>query len=397
MRGFNAARSELTLKVLFIGSAGCGKSSIVRSLAAAAASPVETISDEAGAIETTRCSFGKFDGRRVALHCWEVSYERFITATARPNPLHLDIILSGVHAVAIVFDALAAGGTFPSTAPANVFRDSTIAACVRPLEAVDEIVDALHERLFSTCAAGAAVPPLYLLAHKADTIASLAALRGAAASGSGSAPDDVSVLDRDTADSTVAALHVRHVSPLPRGALTASYAASTQLYACGLDADALSEFCAGVGIRRWFWTSAVEGPTLFGPGGASSALHGSSSISYAGVASMPATAASGIAAAATAGSIGAPSSRAAAGTASRSASDAAGMGSPAMPSAAGIGSGAPGVGTARCSSSVLHFLSTLLDDCLGLWSHESDTAQPLACDNVRALYTTTTSSSGLLF
>lgn len=408
MRSFHAARSELTLKVLFIGVSGSGKSSIVRALAAAAAAPVEAITDEAGALETTRCSFGKIGGRRVSLHCWEVSYERFIAPSARPNPLHLGLIFSGVHAAVLVFDALAAGGNLPSTAPAHVFKEAAIAAAVRPLEAVDDMVDAVHARLLEAGSA-AVQPPVYLLAHKADTIASLAALRGAAASGlsgersgsgdasAGAAAGVESALTGAGAPSA----HVRLASPLPRGALTAAYAAPTQLYACGLDADALGEFCAGAGIRRWFWTSTVEGSLTFGPGAAASALQsGISSSSAAGAAAAAAAAAAASSAASMTAAAAATSARSGAGASSRtdgSRPEAAGSGaSTTLSSSAGPAaqaSSAPG----RCSSSLGHFLSGLLDDCLQAWGSEHDAPEPLVQPSVTTLHAAALRPSSLVF
>lgn len=274
MRNLTAACSEIVLKVLLIGHERSGKSSIMRSLGASSGNHSST--DEPGAVETMRLLAATYRGRPVLIHIWEVSFEAYLSAKARPNRLHLDIIFSGVHAVLLCFDAAAA-----AVVPGPSATPVAVAAAVQPLQTIDDCMDTLPSLLpglepcdvdrtgdggggagagshSSWLRGGPPEPPepaqrfpLYLLVHKADHHAWVA-----------NAPPGKSGDGRLALAAALSGAKGQQGAPTRAGTTAAAAFAPPPAYACGLNAYDLREYAAAAGFRGWFWTSIHDGPQL---------------------------------------------------------------------------------------------------------------------------------------
>jgi hypothetical protein len=303
MRNLTAACSEIVFKVLLIGHERSGKSSIMRSLGASTSNHSST--DEPGAAETMRLLAATYRGRPVLIHIWEVSFEAYLSAKARPNRLHLDIIFSGVHAVLLCFDAAAAAGV-PGPSATRI----AVAAAVQPLQTIDDCMDTLPSLLpglepcdvdrtrgggggggagshSSWLRGGRSEPPeppqrfpLYLLVHKADHHAWVA-----------NAPPGQSGDGRLALAAALSGARGQQGAPTRSSAAAApASVAPPPTYACGLNAYDLREYAAAAGFRGWFWTSIYDGPQLLqqaAPSPQSGATAAAGSAGFKGFISSP--------------------------------------------------------------------------------------------------------------
>jgi hypothetical protein len=181
----------------------------------------------------------------VFLHMWEVPFHPFMPVDAW-NTLQMDIILTGVNAVLITFDVTDTASDMEALTAVDLCRDMVESQIIRRLPA-DKLSDPF---------------PVYLLAHKADSLTStMVSPSSSLPSSTGSrvltAAQAQSVFGFDSVplNNDSAAAPSSKGSSKGKGKASGIPASPSTQIAYGLDTSDLDSYSTAAGFRNWFWTS----------------------------------------------------------------------------------------------------------------------------------------------